>query len=354
MAQVWLEAAKALGPYIILSDAQRAAWHEDLARAIAAGELQLAEYPEAPASAPGLQTLLECQRMLVLSKDQTEDKVRAYFEGLAAKYQGKPAAHSRILFRLAALSLDADPARALAEMQAAYNPAVVYSPLDMQLFTQELMKGPDLTAASLAFDKLAQDYPLPPGVAPGDAPQEVQDAQAIALAGQGQIALKAGRLDEARQVFSELAKDYPKSPQRFQADLGLAEVLAAAGKFDEALPLLAGVAKSPLAPQNARARALFLNGQVQEAKGQDGAIDAYLKLAAFYPGAPEAAESLWRGAQLLEKQAAGLGDLPSKPGAPTRPGQLARARKAYTELTAKYAGSPFAEQARSRLTQKAL
>ena len=94
---------------------------------------------------------------------------------------------------------------------------------------------------------------------------------------------------------------------------------------------------------------LFLNGEVQAAKGQDGAIDSYLKVAAFYPTSPDAAEGLWKGGQLLEKQAATLTETPSKPGAPTKSAQLARARKAYEDLTTKYADSKWTAQAKARL-----
>ena len=125
--------------------------------------------------------------------------------------------------------------------------------------------------------------------------------------------------------------------------------MIARGKGDDALALLSEVARSSTAPVEARARALFLNGEVQAAKGQDGAIDAYLKVAAFYPASPDAPAGLWKGGQLLEKQAATLGDTPISPGAPTRSAQLGRARKAYEDLTARYADSKWTGQARARL-----
>jgi hypothetical protein len=74
-----------------------------------------------------------------------------------------------------------------------------------------------------------------------------------------------------------------------------------------------------------------------------------LKVAVFYPKSPEAPAGLWKGAELLEKQAAALGSKPAKPGGPTRESQLARARKAYQDLAAKYPDSPWAGKARDRV-----
>jgi TolA-binding protein len=348
LAVLWKRAARSLGTYVILGAAQRDQWNADLAKSVAACEQQLARYPEAPATALGLQTLLECQRLLLDAKEKTPAQVSDYFQALAARNQDKPAAHSRILFRLAALTAETDPAKALADMRLAYDPAVVYSPADLDLYTRELLKT-DPAAAAAVLAKLAHDYPVPAGSTPAQAPPDVQEAQAIVLSGQGQIALAAGKTAEAEADFAELKKNYPRAPQVNTANLGLAEGLVAAGKFDQAMPLLAEVARAPSAPNDARARALFLNGKIQQAKGQDGAIDAFLKVAAFYPTAPEAAEGLWLGGQALEKQAAGLGETPAKLGGPTKSGQLARARKAYQDLVAHYGSSPWAGQARQRL-----
>ncbi len=348
VAALWLRAARSLGTYVVLGAPQRETWNADIANSVAASEQQLARYPDAPATALGLQTLLDCQRLLITAQKKTSAEVAAYFQDLAAKNQNQPAARSRILFRLASLTAETDPAKALADMRAAYDPAVVYSPADLDLYTRELLPA-DPAAAAEVFAKLAHDYPIPAGLTPAQAPADVQEAQAIVLCGRGQSAQAAGNLPAALAAFSELKQNYPRSPKIPEADLGLAEGLIANGKTDDALPLLAEVARSPSAPVNARARALFLNGKVQQAKGSDGAIDAYLKVAAFYPSSPDAAEGLWLGGQALEKQAPGLSDTPAKPGGPTKSGQLARARKAYQDLVTHYGASKWVDQARQRL-----
>ena len=348
LAALWLRVARGMGSYIVLGPPQRDEWTRAVRNSVAVCERQLTRFPDAPATALGLATLLDCQRLLIEARQTTGPQVADYFQGLAEKNADHPAARSRILFRAASLTAQKDPARALADMQAAYDPAVVYSPADLDAYGTGLLKS-DPAAAAAVFDKAARDYPLPAGGVPAQASPDVQEAQALALYGRGVLAATAGKGDEAARLFGELKKNYPRSSKVPEANLGLAESLIAQGKPDDAMPLLSEVARSSTAPVATRARGLFLNGEVQAAKGQDGAIDAYLKVAAFYPTSPDAPEGLWKGAQLLEKQSETLGDAPAKPGAPTRAGQLARARKAYEDLAAKYADAKWAGQARARL-----
>ena len=76
-----------------------------------------------------------------------------------------------------------------------------------------------------------------------------------------------------------------------------------------------------------------------------------MKIAVFYEGvAPAAAEGLWRGGQLLEKQAATLPDSNPDKTKPTKPTQLAKATKAYKDLADKYPASPFVAKAKERLS----
>ena len=348
LAALWLRTARGLGSYVVLGAPQREVWKTDLGHSIAASEQQLDKYPDAPETALGLRDLLDCQRLLIEAKVKTLAEVRDYFKALADKYPDKPSVRGRILFRVAALTSEKDPAQALADMKAAYDPNVVYSPADLDLYTDGLLPG-DPAGAAQVFDKLAHDYPLPAGVLPGQAAPAVQDAQALVLYGRGKLAEIKGDKAEAARAFTDLKRDYPRSTKLAEANLGLAQGLLSQGKPDDALPLLAEVAKNPRSPIPVRAHGLFLNGEIQAAKGNVEAIDAYLKVAAFYPTAADAPEGLWKGAQLLEKQAETLSETPAKPGAPTKSGQIARARKAYNDLVAKYADSKWAAQARARL-----
>ena len=362
LAALYLRTARGLGSYIVLGVPQREGWRTALDRSVAASERELARYPEAPATALALQSLLDCQRLLIEAKVKTDDQVRAYLQALAGKYQDQPGARSRILFGLASLTVEQDPAKALADMQAAYDPKVVYSPADMDRYTQLLLKN-DPAAAEGVFQKLAQDYPNPPGLAPTQAPVDVQEAQALALPpGESPHPLPRvlpapatgpqAKGDKAKQeqACRDLKNFYPQSPKVPEANLGLAEGLIASGKADDALPLLSDLARSSKAPLETRARGMLLFAKVQNSKGQlPTAIDTYLKLSAFYPTTAEAPESLWEGGQLLEKQAATLGDTPTATNPATKATQLARARKAYQDLAAKYPDAKWVSQAKARL-----
>jgi outer membrane protein assembly factor BamD (BamD/ComL family) len=101
---------------------------------------------------------------------------------------------------------------------------------------------------------------------------------------------------------------------------------------------------------------MLLGGEIMEkrfetagdAKTKDealaAAIDYYIKIDQFYSGVPAiAAEGLWRGGQLLERQAAGAAD------ASFRQRQLNQARRAYRDLISRYPNSPHVESAQSRV-----
>lgn len=345
IAALWLRAARGMGTYLVLGDPQREGWARNVGASVAAVEKQLEAYPDAPATALGLLTLVEAQRLLIDARVKTLDQVREYFQALAARHAARPAAKSRIIFRLASLTMEKDPAAALRDLRAAYDPGIVYSPADLDLFGGLLLAVDPETAATV-YRKLAADYPLPPGLPPSQAPQEVQDAQATALYGAGAVAEKKGDGAAAVQAYEALKKTYPRSSKTPQANLGLAKSLVGQGKPDLALPLLGEVAKSSTAPLETRAQGMMLLAKIQQDKGQVGALDTYLKLQAFYPASAQAPEALWQGAQLLEKQAAGL---PDTGPAPNRASQLKRARDAYNTLVTKYPESPLAAQASARL-----
>lgn len=346
-ADLWRRYAESQGRYIALNEQQRGEWNKGIAGSMECAEKLLMQYPDAPQVALALQTLLEDQKLLVTAKLKTPAQTEAYFQNLAKKFEAKPATRSKVLFTLAAFLFDKDKTKALAQMQSAYDPKLVYAPADLDLFGGALIDAGKISEALAVYEKLARDFPNPPNVAPDKAPPQIAEAQAIALYGTGRALQKQGKVAEAAQRFDTLKKLYPWSPKILEANYGIAEADVANGKLDEAMTLLVGIIRAPTATAELRANAMLLGGRIQEKKNAiEAAIDYYIKIATFYEGVPQAAsEGLWRGAQLLEKQAAGL----SETTKPKKSQQLSKAVKAYKDLAEKYPASQFAAKAKERL-----
>ncbi len=336
IAALWKGLAAAQGSYLVLGAAEREVWTTAVQRAVAAGEAVLEKFADRDAPvARALSLLVDCQRLRLGAKLMTDAQVAAYFSTLAGAHS---ALAGRIRFAAARLTAERDPTRALAEMRAAYDPAARYSPADLDGFTQALLRAGDFAAAAPVFRKLAQDYPA--------ADDEAPEAGALALYGEGRLAEARGDFAAAAQAYEKLKAAHPRSNKIAEANVGIARQTLAAGRPDDALKLLGEAMRNAATPPDVRARALLLTAEAFKAKNQlAAAIDSFLKVAAFYPAAQsEAPSGLWEGAQLLEKQAAGL----SETTVPKRSDQLARARKAYADLGARYAGNALAARARER------
>ncbi len=282
--------------------------------------------------------------MLAAARVKKPEEVTQYFQALADRYKDKPAARSRILFRLASITLLKDPARALADMRAAYDPAVVYSPADIDQYGGALLDRRPGTGAAALYEKLARDYPLPAGARSPRRPRRTCPGGAGARPLRPREGRRNARTRRPRRSSTRSCWRRTRVPRKLpEAELGIAESLIADKKWDDAMKKLNDVTRASSASQTTKARALFLNGVVQEAKGEVGALDSYLKVAAWYATAPDAPEGLWKGGQLLEKQAASLADPNVKAT------QLARARRAYDELVKHYPNASWVTQARDRL-----
>jgi TolA-binding protein len=348
-AALWLQYARSQGLYTALNESQRAEWNKGISSGVEAAGKLLEKYPGSQSVALALQTLLDAQRLLATAKLKTDAEVEKYFQDLADKFAANPAVKSKVLFTLAVYIYEKDKARALEQMNAAYDPKLVYAPSDIDLYGGALLEGGKLDPAHALFAKLAADYPMPPGVTPDKVSPQVQEAQAIALYGTGKTLQKQGRVAEAGAKFDLLKKLYPWSPKILEANFGIAQSLAQQKKLDDATALLVQIIRAPTATAELRANAMLLGGDIQNEKGNiEAAIDYYIKIATFYQGVPSAAaEGLWKGGQLLEKQAAGL----TESSKPAKSAQMAKALKAYKDLSEKYPNAPFVPQALQRIQQ---
>ena len=294
--------------------------------------------------------------MLLAAELKTAPEVEQYFQAQADSAPS-PNAKSKILFALANYVAEQDKARALALMTEAYNPEIVYAPTDLDFYGLALLDQGKTDEAAAVFEKLATNYPIPPGVLPAQTSAAVQEAQATAIFGRGRIAQVKGQTAEAGKIFEELKTLYPWSPKVFEANYGIAESMRQEGKWDDALLLLGTIIRENNASAELRAKSTLLGGHLMldkmkastDQKEQNeflaAAIDYFMKVAQFYGGVPiPAAEGLWQGGQLLEQQAAAAADPAFKAK------QLRVARGAYDQLAKDYPNSEYAPKAKERLT----
>ena len=350
---LWIQQAGAQGPYFAMNEEQRAEWNKALTKALTIGEKLLATYPDSPQGAGAIQNLLAAQRLFIKAKLKTDADITKYFQDLAEKFAAKPQTKSKILFTLASFTYEKDQVAALAQMTAAYDPKLVYASADIDLYGSALLDQGKTDESIKVYQKLADNFPNPDPAAPDKSPLDVQEAQSVATYGLGKALQKQGDVTGAAAKFDTLKKLYPWSPKIMEANFGIAEALHQKKNDEQAIPLLVQIARSPSGSIELRANAMLLLARIQEEKGGDQilpAIDQYLKIAMFFDSVSSAAsEGLWRGGQLLEKQAATLPESSKNPKDATKGGQLKKAVKAYKDILSKYPNSTHTAEAKARI-----
>lgn len=315
--------AESMGRYGALTVDERDPWRAQVDNSVGTLEKVISQYPDSPKLVDALASLMTAQKLLVGAELKSSEQLEEYFQTLA-EAQASDAARSKIQFALAGFIAEKEPDRALAKMQEAFNPEVVYSAADLDAYGLGLINKGDLETAGKVFDKIAADYPLPEGVQPAEAPAEIQEAQAIVLFGKGKIAQAQGQTADAAKWFQQLDTLYGWSPKVLDARYGIAESQVKT-EPDKALASLTQIIRDPRATAELRANSMLLFGVIYKAKAADStdtaarddalktAIDNFLKIAQFYGGVPSAAaEGLWEGGQLLEQQIATITDAQQK------------------------------------------
>ncbi len=311
---LWKGYADAQGPVLAQDEKKRAEWTKGIENSIAAAEQIVEKFPDSAALALAMSNLLEVQKSKLRAHLTTDQDIEKYFEGLAAKAEGKTATQSKIRFTLASFVSQKDKKRAKELMDGAYKPELKYAPEDVDLYGKLLLANKDYDKAVQVYDKLAKDYAIS-GDDPKKAPKQIQEAQAIALAGEGNALLGKKDNGAAAKKFSEVELNYSWTPKMMEVNYGIAKDLHDKKQDEEALKRLLEVVKNSNATSELRANSMLLLGIIHEEAGRfDAAIDNYIKIGTFYQGVPEAAsEGLWRGAQLLERQARGELPMPTPP-----------------------------------------
>lgn len=319
LSSLWKAYADSQGPYLAIDEKKRTEWKKGVESSTEAAEKLVTNFPDSQPVALALNNLLDVQKMQKSAKLKTEADIDQYFHDLASKFSSKPATESKILFTLASFTFERDKAKALQEMNKAYKPNLKFAPEDIDLYGQSLIENHKLKEAATVYQKLSDDYPLPKGGDPKTAPRAIQEAQAIALAGQGKALQEMGDAPnraKAAKMFEDLEQFYPWSPKMLEVNYGTAVALHDKGDESQAVARLREVIKAQKASAELRAKSMLLLGKIFEANQMwEAAIDNYIKISAYYSGVPKvAAEGLWRGAQLQERQ--GTGDIPPPSGTP--------------------------------------
>ncbi len=304
ISNIWKKYGEEQGPYLALNDSQRGEWKKGIENSVSYAERVLEKYPESPEVSAALQNLLACQKLMLGARLKTDQEVEDYFLGFAKKFDAKPATKSKIQFAYAGYISSKEETKAFEVMKKAYDPALIYTPADLDLWGSALMKKKQFDEAQKVYDKLAADNPIPEGVAPDKVSRAINDAQAVALFGTAQILQEKGKTEEAGKKFEELKAKYPYSQKLMEAEYGIAESEAQKKMFKEALERLGPIVRSSTAPVHLRAKGMLLIGKIsEETNDLDTAINNYIKIGALFPAETEIApEGLWRGAQLIEKK----------------------------------------------------
>jgi tetratricopeptide (TPR) repeat protein len=309
LANLWKQRADKLGSYLSMGEADKGKWQGWIDSAIKNAEQGIEKFPESNVVAQLLNVLLEIDTKRMQSGLKKADEVKAYFTGLANKFEGKTT-KPKILFAFANFLADSDKTKKgdwFEIMDDAFKEDLVFSPGDLDRYGNALVDRKKLDKAKAVFDKLAKDYPLGPNQDPSKVTRTIGDAQAVSMAGRARILQTEGKAAEGQKILEELKTLYPWSAKVAEADFGIAAGLFEQKKYEEAVEILTKVSKNNAAPVKLRAQSMMLTAKALEAQQiYDDAINNYIKIASFFEAERDlAAEGLWRGAQLLEGQASG-------------------------------------------------
>src|SRR5262249_14111499 len=138
LSAMWKAYSDSQGPYLVLDPAKRAEWQKGVDKSTAAAELLITDFPESPQVAQALNNLLDTQRLQQSVQLKTAADLEKYFQDLAAKFSDKPNTQAKVLFTLAAFTLDKDKVKGLEQMEKAYKPDLKFAPEDLDLYGQAL------------------------------------------------------------------------------------------------------------------------------------------------------------------------------------------------------------------------
>jgi tetratricopeptide (TPR) repeat protein len=285
--------------FLIMNADEKLVWQEAVEAATKAVEKVLEKYADQPQElnkvGEGLEKLVVVQRARTAADPANAAKVGQYFKELATKYDSKPSVRSNVLFALGAVLWDKNRSEAMRSMNDAYKADVKFTADDLDRYMEGLFDEKKYVKVNEIAAKLAADYP-----------KEAAEPQATSLFWQGKVLGAQNKVSEAASKYKELQTSFGSSKKVLEADYGVILAKVNEGKLeDDFIPRLQKVVNTPTKNFELPAKALFLIARIQEMeKDYDSAIDNFIKIHTRYESVPSvSSEGLWRGSQLLEKQA---------------------------------------------------
>ena len=315
IADKWLERLSKLPPRVVQNPEQKQVWQRSVEGITVAVEKMIKSYPNGEKVSDGLERLVTAQRELLKAQEIDVAKGEAYFRKLVSD-ASTPELKAKLLFALGAFVQDADPKKAAAARADGFAAAgstggtPVFSASDWDRRLADLFEQKKLDEISKGIEQIRAEYK--DTAKDGDeAPLPVQNALSVGLFWEAKMLGEQGKAVEAGNLFTLLAKKYPKSTKVLEADYGIILGRVEQGDFnqDDFIPRLTKIVNNvrDVKTFELPAKALFLIGRIQEKqKDYDEAIRTYLKIHTRYASVPSVSgDGLWAGAQLLEGQANG-------------------------------------------------
>lgn len=321
LANIWKKRAEDLGPFLALNQADQTKWKEWMDKAMKNAEDGIQKAPEHNAVSQLLDLQLKIESLRMLVGQKKADEVKAYFTGLAGKFEGKTTGQ-KILVAFANFLAENDREKKgdwfdIMDKNVDLDGNLVFAPSDLDRYGNALVDRKQFDKAKKVVAKLRKDYPVPEGTDPSKVTRSVGEAQSTAMAMEARILQAESKATEAAAILANLKKLYPWSSKVMEANYGIGMGLYQEKKYDEALEVFGEVAKANTGAVKIRAQSMMTSAKILEEQKKYGeAINNYVKIAAFFESERDiAAEGLWRGAQLMEDQATGKIPMP-KPATP--------------------------------------
>ncbi|MCX7825524.1 MAG: hypothetical protein N2689_08185, partial [Verrucomicrobiae bacterium] len=377
----WTAKTLAVGRSRGVLDGERAKkWDEYAAKALACYEQTMAQYPEAPSTVNAVSEILMILNLKLKSKVIDAAGVEAFFNALLAGPAGKNLALKvKALYAFGTLQYAlGDPKRALPTFVRALQegPNVEVDPADYDAYAKTLVENAQFDPAIATYKKMAEV-----ALKNGDYP-----AWSDAMFGIGDAAFRKKDFALARkqfEMFTKVADDLKtkkRQPEQLtleeralvnckrlpEAQLGMADILLAEKKFDQAIAAYKAYIESTRGINKIRARAVLGMGYALLARSatkapadaradMEAAFGNFAQAAEFYSIFDDvAAEALFRAGETANRVAAMVAQEPSTPetSAALQKALLnwqAEVRRNLEELIKRYPNDPNAGTAKEIL-----